>query len=133
MARPLKVGLSYFPHDTDASSDPKLEPLLMIHGLVGYGFYFLLLEYIYRSDNFQYNISDAETKQILCRKMSITEQDFEKYLDACFKYRCFDKELFNKTGCISSNGVRKRADVVVKKRIKMKKEYNNGKKGNESV
>lgn len=126
MARPQKVGLDYFPHDTDASSDPKLEPLLMIHGAKGYGFYFLLLEYIYRSDNFRYDISDAETIQILCRKMSISKQEFDSILETCLKYHCFNVEEYKQKHCLTSNGIMKRAQVVIKKREKMREEYESG-------
>ena len=43
MARPRKEGLDYFPHDTDAASDEKIEALTIIYGAKGYAFYFILL------------------------------------------------------------------------------------------
>lgn len=46
MARPLKEGMDYFPHDTDASDDEKIEALRAIYGNDGYAFYFILLDLI---------------------------------------------------------------------------------------
>ena len=51
MARPLKAGLNYFPHDTDAVNDDKLQSLMALHGAEGYAFYFILLERIFRTEN----------------------------------------------------------------------------------
>lgn len=53
MARPLKLGLDYFPHDTDAWNDDKIEAMRVNFGNDGYAFYFIILERIYsqRSKN----------------------------------------------------------------------------------
>jgi hypothetical protein len=47
MARPKKEGMDYFPHDTDAVNDEKIEALRLLYGNDGYAFYFILLERIY--------------------------------------------------------------------------------------
>lgn len=54
MARPIKEGLDYFPHDTDASTqDDKIETLEASYGNDGYATYFKLLERIYRNGGFR--------------------------------------------------------------------------------
>jgi len=78
MARPTEEGLKFFSHDTDASTDEKIETLRMLYGNDGYAFYFILLERIYRSNDAELDISDPETCQILCRKLLITEQKFSE-------------------------------------------------------
>jgi hypothetical protein len=77
MSRPAKSGLDYFPHDTDACGDEKLEALQSLYGNDGYAFFFKLCERIYRTGEAELDISDAETVQILSRKLLITPERFE--------------------------------------------------------
>lgn len=123
MARPKKEGMDYFPHDTDAVNDEKIEALRMLYGNDGYAFYFILLERIYRTPNFELDISDAETIQILSRKVGVNEEVFDKILKTSLKRGCFDKELFEEKGVLTSSGIKKRANVVVEKRVKMRDKY----------
>lgn len=116
MARPRDEGLKYFPHDTDASSDLKIEPLLLLHGAKGYAFYFIHLEYIYRDKDLELDISDAETRQIICQKLKITDEEYSQILSTALKKSCFDKDYFEQTGKLTSNGVKKRAGNVLRKR-----------------
>lgn len=124
MARPMKAGLDYFPHDCDALSDEKIEALVMLHGPAGYMFYFIMLEKIYKTQGFELNISDAETgeeiRQIFARKLQVTIQEFDKILSTALKWGCFDRDAYEKRGVLTSNGIKKRAGVVVKKREKMR-------------
>ena len=120
MARPIKQGMEYFPHDVDAMSDDKIEVLRALHGNDGYVFYFGLLERIYRQTDFEYDISDEETIQILCKKFLISKESFEKILHTALKYACFDTEIYKNTGCLTSNGIKKRAEAVIKKRESMR-------------
>lgn len=123
MARPVKEGMDYFPHDTDAMNDEKVETLMMLYGTKGYAFYFILLERIYRQPNFELDVSDAETRQILSRKITITPQEFETILKSSIKHKCFNKEMYEEYGILTSNGIKKRTTAVVDKREKMRKAY----------
>jgi hypothetical protein len=125
MARPAKQGMDYFPHDTDAASDEKLEALRILYGNDGYAFYFILLERIYRTANFELDISDAETRQILARKVEVTPQKLEEMLATALKRGCFDAEAYKQRGVLTSAGVKKRAETVVGKRQKMALAYSN--------
>lgn len=49
MARPQKKGVDYFPHDSDMSSDTKIEMLELKFGLTGYAVYNKLLELTYKT------------------------------------------------------------------------------------
>ena len=124
MARPQKEGLDYFPHDTDAVNDEKLEALRALYGNDGYAFFFILLERIYRSPNAEIDISDAETLQILARKVSVTQQLFSEMMQTALKWGCFDKSSYEKRGVLTSNGVKKRASPVIEKRVNMRLIYN---------
>jgi hypothetical protein len=123
MARPKKDGMDYFPHDTDAVNDEKIEALRMLYGNDGYAFYFILLERIYRTANFELDVSDAETIQILSRKVGVNEEVFEKILKTSLKRGCFDKVLYEERRVLTSSGIKKRATVVVEKRVKMRDKY----------
>jgi len=125
MARPQKDGMDYFPHDVAAASDPKIEPLLLLYGANGYAFYFIHLEYIYREPDFEFDISDAETREVICQKLHLKLEEYEQILQTSLKKNCFDKNYYEQTGKLTSNGVKKRALVVVDKREKMREYYEN--------
>ncbi len=134
MARPPKVGLDYFPHDTDASNDMKMQYLLSSCGLAGIGFYWYLIERIYKENDFMLDVSDTETIQILCRNMAVTQQEYDRYLSVCLKYGLFNKNIFEENHKLCSDGVMKRAQFVVEKRKKAKSDYEQSKSsGNISV
>lgn len=130
MARPPKKGLTYFPHDTDASNDMKMQSLLSLCGLSGIGFYWYHIERMYKEDSFTLDISDTETTQILCRNMAITQQEYDKYLAVCLKYGLFNKNIYEDTKHLHSDGVLKRATIVIKKRKEAKKLYEQSKRNN---
>lgn len=128
MARPKKEGMDYFPHDTDAVNDEKIEALRLLYGNDGYAFYFILLERIYRTKHAELDISDAETIQILSRKVAISVDTFHKILETCLKRGCFDREEYEKRGILTSEGIKKRVAPVVEKRLKMRQKYGDGNK-----
>jgi hypothetical protein len=132
MARPKKEGMDYFPHDSDSVNDEKIEALRSLYGNDGYAFYFIMLERIYRTNNFELNVSDAETReetfQILSRKMMLNVEEFKKILNTAMKWGCFDKELYENEKLITSRGIKKRSEVVTDKRKSMQAYYKTSKK-----
>lgn len=123
MARPRKEGMDYFPHDTDAANDKKIKALRMLYGNDGYTFYFVLLEMIYREPSFELDISDAETIQILSKECGINEELFNQILKTAMKRDCFDRESYYERAVLTSNGIKKRASVVVDKRVRMQEKH----------
>lgn len=123
MARPRKEGLSYFPHDCDASGDEKIEALRSLFGNDGYAFYFIMLERIYRAPNCELSISGVETRQILSRKVGVSLERFDAMVNASLKFGCFDARLYAKKKILSSRGIKKRGEVVQQKREKMRQVY----------
>lgn len=123
MARPTKKGLDYFSHDTDASSDEKIEAIRALHGNNGYAFYFIMLERIYRSDVPYIRMgfppeNSAEMIQIFSRKVGISEQEFNLILKSCFRHKLFDEEVYKKEGILTSSGIMKRYENVTGRRNK---------------
>lgn len=123
MARPTKEGLDYFPHDTDAVNDEKIEALRLVFGNDGYAFYFIMLERIYRTSDGELNVSDAETITVLRKKIRISKKKFEEILSYSLKINCFSGEIYSKSKKISSEGIKKRMKPVIDKRLKMKEKY----------
>lgn len=123
MARPRKEGLDYFPHDTDASSDEKIEVLRAAFGNDGYAFYFILLERIYRTSTFELDISAAEMRQILAQKCGVSADRFEQILALALKWKCFDQQAYEEHGVLTSDGIKRRANMVVEKRRQMRERY----------
>jgi len=124
MARPRKEGMDYFPHDVNLSSDKKVEALRIIHGNDGYTFFCIMLELIYQEQDFELDVSDAETIQILAKKVEVTVQKLHEMILTSVKHGCFDRERYENDRVLTSNGIKKRASVVVDKREKMRKSYN---------
>jgi DNA replication protein DnaD len=123
MARPQKDGLDYFPHDVYASNDEKIEPLLLIYGAKGYSFYFIHLEYIYRNSDLEFDISDAETREVIQQKLHINSEEYKNILESVFKKKLFDENYYKETGKLTSKGIKKRAGIVFEKRKKMRVAY----------
>jgi DnaD/phage-associated family protein len=123
MARPQKEGMDYFPHDVYASSDEKIEPLILLYGAKGYAFYFLHLEYIYRNKELEFDISDAETREVIQQKLHISTDEYEQILQTALKKKCFDKKYYEEFNKLTSNGIKKRAATVYEKREKMRIAY----------
>lgn len=121
MARPQKEGMDYFPHDTDATSDEKIEAMRALHGNDGYAFYFILLERIYRTSNGELDISNTAKKAAIISKVGVTPEKFNAMLKDAFELELFDKAMYEQKQCITSNGIKKRVEEVKKLREKWRK------------
>ncbi|OMF01206.1 hypothetical protein BK124_00570 [Paenibacillus amylolyticus] len=118
MARPKKEGMDYFPHDTDAVGDDKVEAMMALYGNDGYAFYFILLERIYRSANGELDVSNFTIRTNLIKKLGISQEQFHPMLEAAFEIGMFDRKIYETRQCITSNGVKKRHSEVEKMRDK---------------
>jgi hypothetical protein len=116
MARPLKTGLDYFPHDCDASSDEKIEAMRALYGNDGYAFFFILLERIYRTSDAALDLSSETTVKILAKKTGIRIDKFQKILRSSLELGLFSKEVFNNSKQLTSNAIRSRANNVLRQR-----------------
>lgn len=127
MARPLKQGIDYFPHDTDASNDEKIEYIEALYGLAGYAFYFKILERIYRSGIGYMDFSDEMTEKIWAKNLNIRINIFKKMLESCVKVGLFSQEEWMKDRRITSEAVMKRMREILfdRKRMREKRAQNN--------
>lgn len=127
MARPRKVGLDYFPHDVDVTTDPKLEPLILRYGSPAYALYFVILEYCYRAEDLSVDISASETgqemREVLQRKLHITPELFDELVAAMLRRGAFDADAYGENGKLTSSGIQKRASRILEKRVKALERY----------
>lgn len=126
MARPIKEGMDYFPHDTDARNDLKLRKLRAMFGNDGYATYFILLENIYRQKQYELDIFDDETLLILAEECKVDPDKFEKILSKCLSLNLFDKEMYENEKILTSNAIKLRAEPIENNRAR-KREWKNKK------
>ncbi|MDD5501553.1 MAG: DUF4373 domain-containing protein, partial [Candidatus Omnitrophica bacterium] len=122
LARPLKEGMDYFPHDTDASNDEKIEAIRALHGNDGYAFYFILCERIYRSPNSELDISKKAVAASLIKKVGVSPDKFEEILQTAFEVELFCREAYEERQVLTSKGIKKRAGEVKKLRERWRKQ-----------
>jgi hypothetical protein len=127
MGRPIKQGLDYFPHDTDASSDEKLESLRALYRNDGYAFYFIVLERIYRTNTGELYAGSDEEKKILAKKIGITLKKYETILKSCFKIKLLDEKKFRENGLLTSEGINKRFLQIQAERQRKRQWYDKSK------
>ncbi len=126
MARPIKEGMDYFPHDTDARNDLKLRKLRAMFGNDGYATYFILLENIYRQKQYELDIFDDETLLILAEECKVDPDKFEKILSKCLSLNLFDKEMYENEKILTSDAIKLRAEPIENNRAR-KREWKNKK------
>lgn len=121
MARPKKDGLDYFPHDVHALTDPKLESAILRYGAYAYAFYFVHLEYCYKSKDLCIDISDTEAgmemREVIQMKLQMPADVYDNVLKSLLRHGAFDAAEYEATGHLTSNGIKKRAAGVFKKRM----------------
>lgn len=123
MARPIKAGMDYFPHDVDARNDIKIKKLRFQYGIEGYGVYFMVLEMIYRSKNYELSLETEEDIMILADECRLDIDKFTAIIEKCCELGLFDKDLYLREKILSSNAVKKRTETVENKRNRNKKYY----------
>lgn len=111
MARPRKVGLDYFSHDTDVSTDDKIAAMELKFGAVGYALYFKCLERIYRQGG---PIDTTGVfRAIISGRLRVSEEEIDKVLDFAISIDLLYRE---EDGKLMSRGAKKRLDFIEKER-----------------
>jgi hypothetical protein len=127
LARPTKLFLDYFSHDTDSVNDEKMELFRSAYGNDGYAFYFIILERIYKNEGAVLDLSKNIFVIGLAKKLMITIEKFNEMLEVAFELNMFNRELFDQKKLLTSNGIQKRYEEVMKQR----KMWNKKKKTND--
>ena len=111
MARPQKDTFDYFPHDTDAASDEKIEAMRTMYGNDGYAFYFILLERIYKK-NGVLDVQNTAIRAAIQRNITSDSDLFDQMLGTAFDIGLFDKPSFEENGILTSAAIASRAASV---------------------
>lgn len=114
MGRKIKYGLDYFPLDVDFFDDHKL---LMIEEELGVKGGYLALRLMAMVYEQGYYLEWQESSRVSCAKRvgnGFTGSLVWEILDCCLKHGLFDREKFEKYGILTSNGIQKRWQEVMK-------------------
>ena len=114
MARPRKEGMDYFSFDVDFFSDKKIKILKARYGADGIVIYLYLLCEIYKNgyclkvdDDFEFIISDD---------LGMNCDKVKQVLTFLLERSMFDKQLFQSDAVLTSTGIQKRFQLMVKTR-----------------
>jgi hypothetical protein len=117
MARGKKETFDYFPHDTDAAHDEKIEAMRALYGNDGYAFYFILLERIYKSNGIL-DVQNPSIRTALAQNITSDSGLFDKMLGTAFDIQLFDKVAFDEQGILSSPAIERRVASVNGERLR---------------
>lgn len=123
MARPIKLGLSYFPLDVDMDQDDKITMIEAIHGIEGFGIVIKILSKIYK-EGYYYEWTKRE--QILfSKRINVDINLVSEVVNDCIKESLFNENLYNEYQILTSSGIQSRYLEAIKRRKKITliKEY----------
>lgn len=112
MARPPKVGLSYFSLDVDVFEDDKLFDIQNQYGCLGESIYFRLLSYAYKENGYYYEFGSedrlaAKLIKSIGNKWASNKQTVIQVVRAIVDAKLIDKTLYQ-SNVITSVGIQKR-------------------------
>lgn len=114
MARPIKKGLSYFPFDVDIFKDVKIRILMANYGANGVLLYIYLLTAVY--NNGYYIKCNEDLLYVASADLGVSPQKAREIIQFCCKRSLFDDALFRKRQVLSSVGIQRRYQEMVKAR-----------------
>lgn len=118
MARPTKKGLDYFP--LDVVLDIKFELIEAEFGLNGFGVVVKLYQEIYKQG--YYIEWTSEVALLFSRKIGLGGNAVSEIVKAAVRRGIFDRDLFEKYGILTSDGIQRRYIEGMKRREKIEME-----------
>lgn len=107
MARPTKLGLDYFPHDTHTDEDTALQLLEAEFGLDGYAVYFKLLESIY-AQGYAKQWGEDECLLFAKKMGAVTVPKLSEIVKGCIRRSLFDEGVYNLFQILTSKAIQLR-------------------------
>lgn len=107
MARPTKLGLDYFPHDTHTDEDTALQLLEAEFGLDGYAVYFKLLESIY-AQGYAKQWGEDECLLFAKKMGAVTVPKLSEIIKGCIRRSLFDEGVYNLFQILTSKAIQLR-------------------------
>lgn len=123
MARPIKLGLSYFPLDVDIDQDDKISVIEAMHGIEGFGVLIKLFMKIYK-EGYYYNWSERE-QLLFSRRVNVDINSAKQIVSDSLDEKIFDRNLYLDYGILTSAGIQKRylEAVTRRKEVTLEKRY----------
>lgn len=116
MARPVKAGVDYFQHDTDASSKRTLFTLEATYGNDGYALFWKMLEIMGQQDGLYLDLKDDSMLLYLTSRARITEPMAEEMLTLLSRLGAIDKQLWEEEKIVWSQNFVDRLSILYDKR-----------------
>ena len=126
MARPLKTGLEYFPHDVDMSEDLKIRKLEARFGLTGYALYNKILEQQYKYAG-KFTLECEDNLRLYCKEWKITKVKLFKIIEACISLELFEDEK------LLSDSIRQRLEKINNHRKSQRENFSKRKSENTKI
>jgi len=114
MARPQKIGLDYFPVDTNISDDDKIFYIESEHGIVGFGVFIKLLTKIY--DNSYFIEWNKFRQNVFARKFNVDINIVSDVVDVALECGLFDEKLYKNYTILTSSAIQNRYLKAVSRR-----------------
>ena len=118
MARPIKLGLDYFPMDTTFFQNIRIRRLIKEHGFSGLALYLNLVCDIYA--NSYYLQIDSDYYFIMSDQIGKTEDELRKQIATMYKIGLFEKQ-FETEGVVTSKEIQENYIFCKGKRFKAKR------------
>ena len=114
MARPQKIGLDYFPVDTNISDDDKIFYIESEHGIVGFGVFIKLLTKIY--DNSYFIEWNKFRQNVFARKFNVDINIVLDVVNVALECGLFDEKLYKNYTILTSSAIQNRYLKAVSRR-----------------
>ena len=111
--------MKFFNHEIGSRKDDQIFELIDIHGLAGYGFFWVILEELYGAEDtgFQIQATNVWMKR-LARSLNLTDdRTLVRYFDTLADLGLINKQLWQEH-IIYSSGVMERADAYMQRKAK---------------
>jgi len=133
MPRPKKNNADYFSHDATMRNDRKILALRSRYGLKGYAVYGMMLEALTESDGFEMVIDKFEL-ELLAGDFGIESTELGQIMEYMVELRLLVKESFCDRNEYKyfSEGLKKRLQPVITKRLKGQEAFRNNQKQDEN-
>lgn len=118
MARPIKLGLDYFPHDTHSNDDTALALIEAEFGIAGYAVYFKILEFIYSQGYAA--LWGADERSLFYHKLGavgVSERKASEIIKGLVRRSLFDKGVLNSFQILTSKSIQLRWLEARRKKI----------------
>ncbi|MGN1250730.1 MAG: DUF4373 domain-containing protein [Candidatus Spyradocola sp.] len=117
MARPLKMGLDYFPFDVDFFQDEDIQLIKSEHGSLGVEVYMRLLCLIYHFNGYYY-VWNERKPALIAQSTGCTPQKIDLIVRSCVKWSLFDDKLFCEDGILTSRSIQRRYLAAIRERAR---------------